>query len=95
MGGALLVALPAYQVGTKALWPKPLLAAEYILPTSKALDWKLIVGSAVFGVGWGLAGLCPGPAIVGLATLRPVYIAFAAALAVGMAGEKLAARAFA
>jgi len=54
---------------TKAL-PHPLLssATTFNLPTSKTIDWKLLGGSALFGMGWGAAGLCPGPAIVSLAT---------------------------
>lgn len=55
----------------KAL-PHPILstAGTFNLPTSKTIDWKLLGGSALFGMGWGTAGLCPGPAIVSVATLQ-------------------------
>lgn len=46
--------------------PRPLLASRFWLPTRNDVDARLVVGAAVFGVGWGLAGLCPGPALVDL-----------------------------
>ena len=45
---------------------KPLLNKCYELPTKEKIDWQLILGAAVFGVGWGVTGICPGPNIVGL-----------------------------
>ena len=63
---------------------RPLLAAQSVWPTKKQIDRPLFVGAALFGVGWGLVGLCPGPALESLATLSPGVIAFVAAMAVGM-----------
>jgi uncharacterized membrane protein YedE/YeeE len=66
----------------------PVLADDFELPTKKDLDARLLGGSALFGVGWGLSGFCPGPAVTALATgLMPVF-AFVAAMIVGMAVYK-------
>ena len=56
----------------------PLACNAFSLPTSKEITSRLVIGSAVFGVGWGLAGVCPGPA---LANLNAIFVAF---MAVGM-----------
>jgi uncharacterized membrane protein YedE/YeeE len=83
MGGALLVTIPAFRLIFKR--PRPVLAGEFELPTKKAVDARLLGGSALFGVGWGLSGFCPGPAVTALATgLAPVF-AFVAAMIAGMA----------
>ncbi len=62
----------------------PILASQRFLPTRTDIDASLIVGSVLFGAGWGLAGLCPGPALENLATLSPRVILFVAAMVVGM-----------
>jgi uncharacterized protein len=49
-----------------ASWRRPLLAARFSLPTPARIDARLIVGAAVFGIGWGLSGFCPGPALTSL-----------------------------
>jgi uncharacterized membrane protein YedE/YeeE len=83
MGGALLVTIPAFRLIFKR--PSPVLADEFELPTKKDLDARLLGGSALFGVGWGLSGFCPGPAVTALATgLTPVF-AFVVAMLAGMA----------
>ncbi len=75
MGGALLVAVPAFRVILKR--PRLVLAEEFDLPAKKDLDARLLAGSALFGVGWGLAGFCPGPAVTALASgLAPVFVVF-------------------
>ncbi|NUW69700.1 YeeE/YedE family protein [Vibrio coralliilyticus] len=66
MGGALLIFAPAYHFLIKPQ-AKALSADVLSLPTKVQLDSKLIYGAALFGVGWGLAGICPGPAITSLA----------------------------
>jgi uncharacterized protein len=86
MGGALLVTIPAFRLILKR--PRPILADGFALPTSSALDTRLLGGAALFGVGWGLAGFCPGPAVAALVTgLAPVF-AFVAAMIAGMATYK-------
>ncbi len=86
MGGALLVAVPAFRLAARRR--TPLLGEGFDLPTKKTLDTRLLGGSALFGVGWGLVGFCPGPAVAALgptvfAGLTPV-LAFVAAMLAGM-----------
>ena len=86
MGGALLVTIPAFRLILKR--PRPVLADKFELPTNKDVDARLLGGSALFGIGWGLAGFCPGPAVTALASgLTPVFV-FVAAMVVGMAVYK-------
>ncbi len=83
MGGALLVSIPAFRLIFKRR--RPVLADDFELPTKKDVDARLLGGSALFGVGWGLSGFCPGPAVTALATgLTPVF-AFVVAMIAGMA----------
>jgi uncharacterized membrane protein YedE/YeeE len=83
VGGALLVTIPTFRLILKH--PHPALADDFELPTKKGLDTRLIGGAALFGVGWGLAGFCPGPSVMALATgFTPVF-AFVAAMITGMA----------
>ena len=63
---------------------RPVLAARLQWPTRTDIDRPLVVGSALFGSGWGLVGLCPGPALVNLAGLMPSVIVFVLAMAAGM-----------
>jgi uncharacterized protein len=65
--------------------PRPLLSPRYQRPTARAIDRRLLAGAAIFGVGWGLAGLCPGPALVGLGAGSAASAAFVAAMLAGMA----------
>jgi uncharacterized protein len=82
MGGALLVTVPAFRLILGR--PRPILADGFALPTKSALDGRLLGGAALFGVGWGLSGFCPGPAVAALVTgLTPVF-AFVAAMMAGM-----------
>ena len=66
---------------------RPLLTPAFSVPAARAVDARLVGGAAVFGIGWGLAGLCPGPAITLLATGTPTAVAFVAAMVAGMAIE--------
>ena len=86
MGGALMVTLPAFHLILRR--PRPILADNFDLPTKKDVDSRLLAGSAIFGIGWGLAGFCPGPAVTAMPSgLAPVF-AFVAAMVAGMAVYK-------
>ena len=63
---------------------RPVLAAQHQWPTRTDIDRPLVIGSALFGIGWGLVGLCPGPALVNLAGLMPRVMVFVLAMASGM-----------
>lgn len=62
-----------------------MLAKNYFWPNKTGIDGALVTGAALFGTGWGLVGLCPGPALESLATLSPDVIVFVVAMAAGMA----------
>ncbi len=64
---------------------RPLFALRSGWPDRADIDGPLVIGSLLFGAGWGLVGLCPGPALTNLASLAPAVIAFVAAMALGMA----------
>ena len=74
MVGAILVHSVSYRLITKR--SSPVLAAEFKIPTKRDIDSKLILGSAIFGAGWGLGGFCPGPSLVGLVTGKPSVVVF-------------------
>ncbi|WIG49723.1 MAG: protein of unknown function DUF395, YeeE/YedE [Afipia sp.] len=65
----------------------PVFGAQSLWPTRKDIDAPLVTGAVLFGIGWGLVGLCPGPALVNLAGLSLPVIVFVAAMAVGMLGH--------
>ena len=69
--------------------PRPVFAAQSSWPTRTDVDAPLVIGAVLFGVGWGLVGLCPGPALENLATLSPRVIAFVVAMACGMGLHRL------
>lgn len=82
MGGALLVTAIGYRLVLRRT--QPLFADRFQLPGARSVDARLAAGAVLFGVGWGLAGLCPGPAIAGLAVGgTPVWL-FLVAMAAGM-----------
>ena len=82
MGGALMVTLPTFAL--IRIRSKPLLTSKFYLPINKELDRPLLLGAAYFGIGWGIAGYCPGPAVASLATGSPSIAAFCAAMIGGM-----------
>lgn len=90
MGGAIAVGLPAFSWARKR--KTSLLGEPMQLPTSSRIDASLLSGAALFGVGWGLAGFCPGPALMNLATGRAEVWLFVAAMAVGMLAQHAWAR---
>lgn len=87
MGGALIPMAIAWRVQKRM--PSPMAAERFALPTVRDLDPRLIGGAALFGIGWGIAGLCPGPAIADLA-IAPVPAAiFVVAMLGGMTLHRL------
>jgi uncharacterized membrane protein YedE/YeeE len=74
MLGAIAVHHVAYRLVMKR--DSPVFAAAFHLPTRRDADARLIAGSALFGVGWGLAGYCPGPALTSIGTLAPPTLVF-------------------
>ncbi|MDO9298318.1 YeeE/YedE family protein [Bradyrhizobium sp.] len=82
MMAALAVSAPGFMLAKGR--SRPLLAVRSFWPARDDIDRPLVIGSAMFGVGWGLVGLCPGPALESLATLSPGVIVFVAAMAAGM-----------
>jgi uncharacterized membrane protein YedE/YeeE len=90
MGGAIAVGLVAFAWAKKR--KTSLLGTPMQLPTASVIDAKLLTGAALFGVGWGLAGFCPGPAVMNLATGRGEVLLFVAAMLVGMLAQHALAR---
>jgi len=82
MGGALITTFLGYRVVLRR--DAPLIEARFQLPTARRLDARLIGGSAVFGIGWGIAGFCPGAAVPALGTGRWEVVLFVAALLAGL-----------
>ncbi|WP_437613638.1 DUF6691 family protein [Sorangium sp. So ce834] len=98
MAGAISVHLLAYRAlrrqqraASEGAPRFPLFADRLSLPTRTGVDARLLGGAALFGVGWGLAGYCPGPALVSLATGSGAVLAFVLAMAAGMAIAHVAA----
>jgi uncharacterized membrane protein YedE/YeeE len=91
MGGAIFITF----IGYRLVWRRdaPLFGGRFQLPTSNAIDTRLIVGSAIFGIGWGIAGFCPGAAIPALGTGRWEVVLFLVAVTVGFYARRLIAAA--
>ena len=83
MGGAILVGVVAFQFARRR--EKSLLGNDMRLPTARQVDRRLVLGSLAFGTGWGMAGYCPGPALVSVAQGDTQAIIFVAAMLAGMA----------
>ena len=81
MGGALMVTLAAYQLAPR-LAPRPLLGGSFEAHGAR-LQRETLLGAALFGIGWGLSGVCPGPAIAGLGTGNLQLLWVLAAMAAG------------
>ncbi len=90
MGGAILVGLVAFRFANKR--SKSFLGGAMHLPTRRDIDLRLAGGSLVFGIGWGLAGFCPGPALTALGTGNAKAMVFVAAMIAGMALFEMADR---
>lgn len=92
MGGALLVTIPAFRL--VSMLRRPVLENDFSIPAKGAVDGRLLGGAAAFGIGWGLVGSCPGPAVAALVPaltsgLTPVF-AFVGAMVAGMLAHRWA-----
>jgi uncharacterized membrane protein YedE/YeeE len=82
MAGAVAVAAIGFTLARRRA--VPILAPKYFWPERNDIDAPLVIGAILFGIGWGLVGICPGPALVNLAGLSQPILVFVAAMALGM-----------
>lgn len=82
MGAGLVVTTLGYRLAFRR--PAPLFADVFSLPTRTDIDARLLLGAAIFGIGWGLVGYCPGPALAGLSYGYPQTLAFVPAMIAGL-----------
>ncbi len=87
MIGALIISSPLFHLFKKK--EKPIFSASFSISENKEIDKKLIIGSILFGAGWGLAGLCPGPAISSIALFNVSSVTFVIAMFFGIYVTKL------
>jgi len=87
MAGAVAVASIGFALARRRA--APLFAAKFSWPERRDIDAPLIAGATIFGVGWGLVGICPGPALVNLAGLSLPIVVFVTAMVIGMLGYEL------
>ncbi|MBR0697202.1 DUF6691 family protein [Bradyrhizobium lablabi] len=87
MAGAVAVAAAGFAVARGRA--APVLATKFSWPDRRDIDTPLVAGSVLFGIGWGLVGICPGPALVNLAGLSLPIIVFVVAMILGMIGYEL------
>lgn len=83
MGGAVLVSAPSFWLARRR--HAPVLAPKFDLPTATRVDRRLVIGATLFGIGWGIAGFCPGPALAGIAAMWHELVWFIPAYALGAA----------
>lgn len=86
MGGAVTVTAIGYRVVFAR--KRPVFCPDFHVPPSSLIDGRLLSGAAIFGIGWGLSGLCPGPAISGLALGAAGVLVFAPGMLAGMAAAR-------
>ena len=91
MAGAIAIGSIAFLIARRR--KRSLLGLPMQLPAGTAVTLRLVLGSAAFGIGWGLAGFCPGPALVALGAGYPKAVGFVAAMVAGMAVFEIAERA--
>ena len=82
MAGALAISSLGYAMARRQM--RPVIAAQHFWPKKADINRPLVIGSMLFGIGWGLAGLCPGPALENLASLSPRVFIFVMAMIAGM-----------
>jgi uncharacterized membrane protein YedE/YeeE len=87
MASALAVTFIGYRLALAR--ERPLLAERFYLPSGSIIDGRLILGAALFGIGWGLSGFCPGPAIVSLPLLAKGTLIFVPAMLAGIGAARL------
>lgn len=86
MAGALAVMAIAYRITTGRR--APIFADSFRIPTRRDVDGRLVTGAVIFGIGWGLVGFCPGPAVSALALGRYEVLVFVLAMLAGMAAQR-------
>lgn len=86
MAGAIAVTFIGFKLVLRR--KQPIFGDKFFLPTATEIDARIVAGPAIFGVGWGLAGFCPGPAFTALTTGGSAALIFVAAMLVGMAGAR-------
>jgi uncharacterized membrane protein YedE/YeeE len=86
MGGAVAVFMPLFRLVMRR--SQPVCDTKFGVPTRKDIDAPLLVGSALFGLGWGIGGYCPGPAMTSLGSLAPNALIFTVAMLAGFALER-------
>ena len=87
MGGAIIVTAPFFYLLRNK--NKSLLGLDINLPQKKDLDKKLFIGAFLFGAGWGLVGLCPGPAVSSIALFEPITLIFLLAMIFGILAKNI------
>ncbi|KJC61081.1 membrane protein [Bradyrhizobium sp. LTSPM299] len=87
MGGAVAVAASGFAIARRRT--APVVSARFLWPERSDIDAPLVVGAVLFGIGWGLVGICPGPALVNLAGLSLPMVVFVVAMILGMIGYEL------
>ena len=85
--GALAVSAAGYLLSRRS--KEPALGGGFAIPSGRPVDQPLVIGAALFGIGWGMVGLCPGPAIAGLALGLPSVFIFTASMLIGIAAHDL------
>lgn len=94
MMGAIAVAFISFQVLSKQQAPKTVFKEPIELPKNTQIDTRLVLGSAIFGIGWGLAGICPGPSLtlIGLGHYQALYFIFAMIIGVLIFNKTMGAK---
>ena len=88
MGSGLITYLIGYQLFIKKA-KKPKLATAFDLPKANKIDKKLLIGSSIFGIGWGISGMCPGPALANVSSMNEKVLVFIVCMIIGVIAAKL------
>lgn len=87
MGSGLITYMIGYQLFIKKA-KKPKLAPSFDLPSANEIDKKLLIGSSIFGIGWGVSGMCPGPALANLSSGNEKVLVFIICMVIGIIAAK-------